>query len=224
MHHTTIAQRPFASRAALPAAIAAVLMLSACQTTDTQRRTAIGTGVGAITGAVIASATGGKAGTGAIAGAALGGIGTYIWSNNMERQRQELEAATRGTGVNVSRTADNQLKLDIPSDISFDSGSANVRPEFQAVLNRFAQGMKTLPNAKVIIVGHTDNSGSAAVNDPLSLHRANATREYVVRQGISAARISTEGRGASQPIADNGTAAGRAKNRRVEIFVAEATQ
>lgn len=222
MQHTT--QRPLSSHAALPAAIAAVLMLSACQTTDTQRRTAIGTGVGAITGAVIASATGGKAGTGAIAGAALGGIGTYIWSNNMERQRQELEAATRGTGVNVSRTADNQLKLDIPSDISFDSGSANVRPEFQAVLNRFAQGMKTLPNAKVIIVGHTDNSGGAAINDPLSLHRANATREYVVRQGISAARISTEGRGASQPIADNGTAAGRAKNRRVEIFVAESAQ
>ena len=101
-------------------ALVAVLTVSGCADTgmsDTQRRTAIGTGVGAVAGAVIASATGGKAGVGAVAGAAIGGIGTYIWSATMERQRQELEAATRGTGVTVSRTNDNQLKLAIPSDI-----------------------------------------------------------------------------------------------------------
>lgn len=224
MRHSHLFSHRNLRRAALPGVVAAALALSACQTTDTQRRSAIGVGVGAVTGAIIASATGGKAGVGAVAGAAIGGLGTYIWSTNMERQRQELEAATRGTGVGVTRTADNQLKLDIPSDISFDSGSANVRPQFQHILNRFAQGMQTLPNARVTIVGHTDSSGGPAINEPLSLHRANATRDYIVRQGVSASRFHTEGRGASQPVADNGTAAGRAQNRRVEIFVAEMAQ
>ena len=99
-------------------ALAAVLSLTGCETmTETQRNTAIGVGVGALAGAGVAKATGGKAGKGALIGAAVGGVGTYIWSATMERQRQELEAATRGTGVTVSRTNDNQLKLAIPSDI-----------------------------------------------------------------------------------------------------------
>ncbi len=102
-------------------ALVAVLTVSGCADTgmsDTQRRTAIGTGVGAVAGAVIASATGGKAGVGAVAGAAIGGIGTYIWSANMEKRKREMQEATQGTGIGVSQTADNRLKLDIPSDVS----------------------------------------------------------------------------------------------------------
>ena len=188
---------------------------------DTQRRTATGAGVGALAGAVLSSATGGKAGTGALAGAAVGGLGTYIWSQNMERQKREMEQATQGTGVAVSQTADNQLKLDIPSDISFDTGRSDIKGNFAPVLDRFAAGLRDNQNTDVRIVGHTDNTGSDAVNNPLSVERANSTRNYLTARGVSGTRIHVEGQGSYQPIASNATADGRSRNRRVEIFVGE---
>lgn len=203
-------------------ALTAALALAGCETmTETQRNTAIGLGVGALAGAGVAKATGGKAGTGALIGAAVGGVGTYIWSANMERQRKELEAATRGTGVTISRTSDNQLKMAIPSDVSFDSNSAYIKSQFRPVLNSFTASLRRNPNTHVVIFGHTDSTGGAHINDPLSLRRANATRDYIFSQGVRGPRIQTEGRGAREPIASNDSAWGRAKNRRVEVFVAE---
>ena len=205
-------------------ALVAVLTVSGCADTgmsDTQRRTAIGTGVGAVAGAVIASATGGKAGVGAVAGAAIGGIGTYIWSANMEKRKREMQEATQGTGIGVSQTADNRLKLDIPSDVSFDTGRYDIKSNFAPILNRFADGLRSTPNYTVDIIGHTDSTGSDAVNNPLSIARAESTRNFLTMRGISGARIQVEGRGSHQPIADNATADGRARNRRVEIFVGE---
>ena len=205
-------------------ALVAVLTVSGCADTgmsDTQRRTAIGTGVGAVAGAVIASATGGKAGVGAVAGAAIGGIGTYIWSANMEKRKREMQEATQGTGIGVSQTADNRLKLDIPSDVSFDTGRYDIKSNFAPILNRFADGLRSTPNYTVDIIGHTDSTGSDAVNNPLSINRASAVRDYLVARGVAAQRIGIEGRGARQPIADNSTPSGRAMNRRVEVFVAE---
>ncbi len=204
-------------------ALATAVALTGCETmTDTQRNTALGVGIGALAGAGIAKATGGKAGTGALIGAAVGGVGTNIWSANMERQRQELEAATRGTGVTVSRTADNQLQLAIPSDISFDSNSATIKSQFRPVLNSFADSLRRNPGTHVVIVGHTDSTGGAHINDPLSLNRANAARDYIFNQGVRGPRIQTEGRGAREPVASNESAWGRAKNRRIDIFVAQA--
>ena len=204
-------------------ALAAAMTLTACETmTETQRNTALGVGVGALAGAGIAKATGGKAGTGALIGAAVGGIGTYIWSANMERQRKELEAATRGTGVTVSRTSDNQLKMAIPADISFDTNSAHIKSQFRPVLNSFVSSLRSNPNTHVIVVGHTDSTGNASINDPLSLNRANATRDYIFSQGVRGPRIQTDGRGAREPVASNDSNWGRSKNRRVEIFVAQA--
>lgn len=208
------------------AALAAILTISGCSSTgggmtDNQRRTAIGTGVGAVAGALIAKGTGGKAGVGAVAGAAVGGLGTYIWSKNMENRKREMEAATQGTGVGVSQTTDNRLKLDIPSDISFDTGRYDIKSNFAPVLNRFAEGLRNTPNYTVDIIGHTDNTGTDAINDPLSVNRANATRSYLVNRGANGARIYTEGRGSREPIASNATAAGRAQNRRVEIYMGE---
>lgn len=204
-------------------ALATAVALTGCETmTDTQRNTALGVGIGALAGAGIAKATGGKAGTGALIGAAVGGVGTYIWSANMERQRQELEAATRGTGVTVSRTADNQLQLAIPSDISFDSNSATIKSQFRPVLNSFSDSLRRNPGTHVVIVGHTDSTGGAHINDPLSLNRANAARDYIFNQGVRGPRIQTEGRGAREPVASNESAWGRAKNRRIDIFVAQA--
>ena len=134
-----------------------------------------------------------------------------------------MEQATQGTGIAVSQTADNQLKLDIPSDLSFDSGQYHIKPGLHAVLDRFATTLNQNPVTTLRIVGHTDNVGSDATNNPLSVNRAAATRDYLVSRGVASKRISIDGRGEQEPIADNATAAGRAKNRRVEIFVAEAT-
>ena len=201
---------------------AALILVTGCASMDdTQRRTATGAGVGALAGAVIGSATGGNAGTGAVVGAGVGALGTYIWSQNMERQKREMEQATRGTGVGVTQTADNQLMLNIPSDISFAVGRSDIQPNFAPVLDQFAMGLRNNPNADVRIVGHTDNTGSDAINYPLSQRRADSTKNYLVAKGVNATRITTEGKGSMQPVASNATEAGRAENRRVEVFVGQ---
>jgi len=204
---------------------AAVLLVTGCadmNMSDTQRRTAVGAGAGAAGGAVLGALVGGgNAGKGALIGAGVGALGTYIWSNNMEKQKREMEAATRGTGIGVSQTSDNLLKLDIPSDVSFDTGRANVKSNFAPVLDRFAASLQSNPASTVRIVGHTDSTGSDAVNDPLSVDRAAATRDYVVMRGVDARRFTIEGRGSRQPVASNDNNAGRAQNRRVEIYIGE---
>ena len=201
---------------------AVVILATGCASMDdTQRRTATGAGVGALAGAVIGSATGGTAGTGAVLGAGVGALGTYIWSQNMERQKREMEQATRGTGIAVSQTADNQLMLNIPSDISFAVGRSDIQPNFAPVLDQFAMGLRNNPYSDVRIVGHTDSTGSEAVNNPLSIDRAASTRNYLVNRGVDGRRIAIDGMGERYPIASNDTAEGRARNRRVEIFVGE---
>ncbi len=188
--------------------------------------TAVGAGAGAVAGAAIGRATsGGSPGRstaqGALAGAALGALGGYLWSNRMEAQKQRMEVATRGTGVEVTQTADNQLKLNIPSDISFDTGRADIKPNFRSVLDQFAQGLRENAGSTVRVIGHTDSTGSDALNNPLSVDRAASTRNYLVDRGVAANRIAIDGRGEREPIADNNSDAGRARNRRVEIFVGE---
>ncbi|BFO57935.1 MULTISPECIES: OmpA family protein [Comamonadaceae] len=210
------------SRTLIAATAAVVLLASGCANmTDTQRRTATGAGVGAAGGAVLGAVTGGNAGTGALIGAGVGALGTYIWSQHMERQKQEMQQVTQGTGVVVTQTQDNQLKLDIPSDISFATNRSDIQPNFAPVLDRFAEGLRNNPNAEVRIVGYTDSTGNDSINNPLSLDRATSTRNYLTSRGVSGARIQVEGRGAREPVATNDTADGRARNRRVEIYVGE---
>ena len=203
---------------------AATLFISGCadmNMSDTQRRAAIGAGAGALGGAVLSSATGGKAGTGAVLGAGVGALGTYIWSQNMEKQKREMQQATQGTGIGVVQTQDNQLRLDIPSDISFDTGRSDISRSFSPVLDRFANSLRENQNTDLRIVGHTDNTGSDAINNPLSMDRAASTRSYLVSRGVDGRRIAIGGMGERYPIASNDTADGRARNRRVEIFVGE---
>jgi outer membrane protein OmpA-like peptidoglycan-associated protein len=193
--------------------------------TETQRGTAIGTGIGAATGAVIGKATGDgdrdRAVKGAVIGGIAGAVAGNVWSKRMEAQKRQMEQATTGTGVEVSQTPDNRLKLEIPSDISFATGRADIEPNFRTVLNRFATSLQDNPGTMVTIMGHTDSTGSDAINNALSLNRADAVRDYLVARGVSPNRINIDGRGSREPIASNNTAAGRAANRRVEIFVAE---
>ena len=208
-------------RAALAAACVVALAGCASQSYNPNptRDTAIGAGVGAAVGAAV---HGSNRTHGALAGAAVGALGSYIWSSQMAKQKQQMEAATQGTGVQVTQTADNQLKLEVPSDVSFATGSAQLAPGLEPVLNRFAQTLNENPKTTVRIVGHTDSTGSDAINDPLSVNRASSVRNYLVARGVATQRIAIDGRGAREPIADNATEAGRARNRRVDIFVGEA--
>ncbi|OGB20613.1 MAG: hypothetical protein A3I66_22875 [Burkholderiales bacterium RIFCSPLOWO2_02_FULL_57_36] len=208
-------------------AIAVTVLIAGCaEMSPTQKGTATGAGIGAGLGAIIGGTTGDGGGKRAAGGAVLGGaagalIGN-IWSTRMENQKRTMEQATQGTGVQVTQTADNRLKLEIPSDISFDTGRSDIKSNFRPVLDRFSSTLNENPATTVTIIGHTDNTGSDAINNPLSVDRAANTRDYVSSRGVASNRFSVSGRGSYEPIASNNDNAGRARNRRVEIYVAEA--
>ncbi|MEA5098662.1 MAG: OmpA family protein [Burkholderiaceae bacterium] len=202
-------------------ALAAAVALSGCTNmTQTEQDTLGGAALGAIAGAAIGSASG-NAGHGAIIGAVVGGTAGHIWSSRMEEQRIAMQRATHGTGVQVTQTADNRLKLYIPSDVSFQTGRADISPRFARILDRFAMSLNYNPGTFVTIIGHTDSSGSDSVNLPLSRDRAFSVRNYLVSRGVDPNRFAVEGRGSYEPLVSNATPRGRARNRRVEIFVAE---
>lgn len=205
-------------------ALALSFVLSGCANmSETQKGTAKGAAIGAGAGAVVGAVAGGKKGAviGAVAGGAVGGVVGNVWTKRLEEQKRQMEEATAGTGVAVTQTADNRLKLDIPSDVSFDINRADIKPNFRPILDTFAKGLVGNPNATVTIIGHTDSSGSDAINNPLSLNRAASARDYLVARGVAFNRIGIDGRGSREPLVVNDTAANKAKNRRVEIFVAE---
>jgi len=211
------------SRVSIVALAAASIGLASCESMSSrQRHTAVGAGAGAATGAVVSKATGGNAATGAVVGGAIGAVAGNLWSKRMEDKRADMNRATQGTGIQVARTNDNQLRVAVPSDFSFDTGSAAIKPQMRPVLDQFAQGLS--PNQRVTIVGHTDNVGGEAVNNRLSLERAAAVREYLRLRGLDSSRILVNGRGEVEPIANNDTAVGRAENRRVEMFLSEPAQ
>jgi outer membrane protein OmpA-like peptidoglycan-associated protein len=205
-------------------ALAAGLALAGCANmSEREQGTAKGAGIGAAAGAVLGAVTGNSntAAKGAVIGGIAGAIGGNLWSKKMEDKRRAMEQATQGTGVDVTRTADNQLKLNVPSDISFDTGRADIKPNLRSVLDSFANGLRDDPTTRIRIIGHTDSTGSDAINDPLSLQRARSVKNYLADRGIADSRIEAEGRGEHEPIADNSSDAGRAKNRRVEILLRE---
>ena len=174
-------------------------------------------------GALLGGALDGKDGAekGVLIGAAAGATGGHIWSTRMQEQKAAMEKATQGTGIKVIKTDDNRLKLDIPSDVPVGSGRYAVSPAFRTILGTFASSLVANPASLVVIEGHTDSVGSAASNLRLSQDRAPSTRDYLAAKGVTMARTSTNGYGETSPTADNASSAGRAHNRRVEIFVAE---
>ncbi|RSZ38388.1 MULTISPECIES: OmpA family protein [unclassified Variovorax] len=143
------------------------------------------------------------------------------WTARLAALKSDLETSTKGTGVVIEQTTDNQLHVVIPNELSFDTGRSNVKRNLAQVLDKVAEGLKSATAASVRVVGHTDNTGSEEGNERLSVSRADSVRNHLVSRGVSTTVITTDGRGSREPLADNGTAAGRAQNRRVEIFVAE---
>jgi outer membrane protein OmpA-like peptidoglycan-associated protein len=177
--------------------------------------------VGAATGAVVGAATGGNVATGAVVGGAVGAVAGNLWSRHMEAKRVEMQRATQGTGIDVARTSDNQLRVSVPSDFSFDPGSAQIKPQMRPVLDQLAQGLD--PRTRLTIVGHTDSVGSDELNNRLSIDRAANVRDYLRYHGVDPGHMIVNGRGEYEPIANNDTSIGRAVNRRVEIFLSEPT-
>ncbi len=190
---------------------------------ETQQGTGQGALLGASAGAIIGVLAGdGKgAAIGAGVGAGVGAAAGYAWSQRMEEQKRQMQASTAGTNISVSRTQDNRLKVNIPSDHSFDTGRAEIKNNMRPVLDSFAESMVQNSSTMVVIVGHTDDSGNDTINNPLSVDRAASTRDYLVRQGVPSNRFSIEGHGSYEPVAVNNSARNRAQNRRVEIFVFE---
>jgi outer membrane protein OmpA-like peptidoglycan-associated protein len=184
--------------------------------------TAVGTGVGAGTGAALGAIFGGGKGAaiGAGVGAAVGGVTGYNWQNI----RNRMTGATKGTGTQITEQPDGSLKLNIPSSVTFDTSSYAIKPSFAPVLDQLAQTMQQNPEIVASVVGHTDSTGSPQYNQTLSVNRAQSVTGYLAQHGVAPQRLSATGMGPNQPIADNNTEAGRAANRRVEIYLRATAQ
>jgi len=183
-------------------------------------RTAIGGAGGAGLGYLLGSVIGGK--TARIVGAGIGGVAGGVVGYQMDKQIKELKEDTAGSGIDVSQEGDGIL-LNLP-DVTFAVDSTEISPSFQASLDSVAQSMVKYPDSLVDVYGHTDSTGSDAYNLDLSKRRADSVARYLISRGVSSARIQTQGMGKNYPVADNTTAEGRAKNRRVEIKITPVTQ
>ena len=210
---------------------AAGAVVAAC-TTDpfTGERKVSNTAIGAGTGALLGTATGliiGKttsassrkamlvgAGIGALAG---GGVGLY-----MDNQEAKLRERLRGSGVSVTRVGQD-IVLNMPSNVTFATDSADIKPQFFETLNSVAIVLNEFNRTLVDVTGHTDSTGSAAHNQRLSERRAATVAEYLVAQGNNPQRFQVLGMGQNEPIASNATPEGRAQNRRVEIRIVPLT-
>lgn len=185
---------------------------------DPNARAKGGAVMGAMIGGFAGAASGGddklaKAVVGAAAGAALGGaIG-----NSLDNQASELRAQM-SPNTRITNTG-NALVVTMPQDILFATDSASLRPDLQGDLRAVAANLVRYPASRVQVVGHTDNTGSAAYNQDLSERRAQSVASVLVSNGVQYNRVSSYGRGFNQPIASNATPEGRAQNRRVEITI-----
>ncbi|MFP4640240.1 MAG: OmpA family protein [Guyparkeria sp.] len=204
-------------------AAASALVLAGCAQnpyTSEQDKTAkgatIGAGAGALLGNVVAG-SGNRTG-GTLIGAAVGATVGGLVGRQMDEQERQLRQEMEGTGVDVQREGDT-IRLQAPESITFDTNSADIKPQFRDSLNQVAQSIREYPNTVVRVEGHTDSTGSAANNQSLSLNRAESVTSYLSRQGVEPSRMQAVGYGFSRPVATNDTPEGRAQNRRVEILI-----
>lgn len=211
--------------------VAAATALSGCQTTDPYTgeqetsKTTYGAALGALAGAVVGAATGDNAkerrkraligaGAGAIAG---GSVGYY-----MDQQEAKLRKQLAGTGVSVTRNGDN-LTLNMPGNITFQTGSADLNADFFRVLDSVGLVLKEYDKTLIAIAGHTDSVGSDDMNQKLSENRALSVGKYLTGKGVAEQRLVIMGYGEARPVASNETAEGRSQNRRVELTLEPVT-
>jgi outer membrane protein OmpA-like peptidoglycan-associated protein len=177
----------------------------------------IGGIAGAIAGGVISNNRNGHSGKrGAIVGGLAGTAAGAIVGAMMDKQERQLRQIN---GVDVTRTADNELKVTVKNDVLFDYNSAGLRSASRSSLREMANVFEQYPNTTLAVEGFTDSTGSAAYNERLSERRAASVANYLESLGVRGSRVDTIGYGESRPRASNNTASGRQLNRRVEIHV-----
>jgi len=206
----------YVNRLAALACVTTLATAGCASMNNTQRGAAAGAGVGGAIGAVIGHNTGSTA-RGAIIGAVVGGAAGAVIGHQMDRQARDLEGDL-GQNAEVSRVGEG-IAVTFASGILFPYNSSDVLPAGRENLRQLAQSLQRYPGTEVLIVGHTDNTGSDAYNQQLSERRSMSAKSYLVSMGIPSDRIRTAGRGEAEPIASNETEAGRQQNRRVEIAI-----
>ena len=207
----------------LTLSLMALLTLTACapgpEPTNGKTRMANGAILGGMAGAFFGATRKDddklkNAAIGAAFGAALGGaVGATL-----DKQAADLRGSIENSNISVTNMGD-YLIVNMPQDVLFATGSASLRPDLTRDLGAVARNLITYPNSRIEVIGHTDNTGSAALNQDLSQRRASAVASVLSGSGVPAARIAIIGRGEDAPIASNLSNAGRAQNRRVEIII-----
>ena len=180
-----------------------------------------GAGIGAVGGAAIGAGIGrvlGNTALGTAIGGVLGGTAGTLIGRKMDKQKKELEASVKD--AKIESVNDGQaIRVTFDSGILFATSSASLSAASQATLRKFAANLAEHSDTDLLIVGHTDNTGSDRVNNPLSYNRAASVRTFLLSQGVAETRMKVEGKGSAEPVADNSTVAGRRDNRRVEVYI-----
>lgn len=190
--------------------------LTGCASMNNQQKGAV---VGATTGGVVGGMIGrnnGSTAAGAIIGATVGGVAGSIIGRRMDRQAEELRQEI--PGATVERVGEG-IAITFDSGILFDFNSEVLRGEARENLRNLATSLDRYPGTDLMIIGHTDNIGSAAYNQRLSERRANAAASFLASQGVARSRLQAVGRAFNEPVADNDSERGRQQNRRVEIAI-----
>lgn len=207
---------PARNRALIAVVLGVTLVSGGCASMSrTERGAAGGAAAGAAVGGLIGRATGSTA-RGAIIGAVVGGAAGAAIGRRMDRQAEEL--ASRLPNATVQRVGEG-IAVTFESGILFDVDSDVLRPASRENLTNLANSVQDYEGTEILVVGHTDATGPDSYNQALSERRANAARVFLLRQGVDPDRVEAVGRGESEAIADNDTAAGRQENRRVEVAI-----
>ncbi|NNE35715.1 MAG: OmpA family protein, partial [Rhodothermales bacterium] len=178
-----------------------------------------GAGVGAAAGAVIGGVIGSRSddtGKGAIIGAVVGGTAGAIIGTQMDKQAKELEEELED--ATIERVGEG-IQITMDSAILFDFNSSELRSSSEESLAKLAASLLEYPNTDLVVIGHTDNSGSEEYNQRLSERRAQSAASVLFRSGVTESRVEVGGRGEMEPIDSNETNLGRQANRRVEIAI-----
>lgn len=202
-------------------AAAVAVALAGCAADDPNRRAKTGAAIGAVAGAVLGHQLDDDSGR--FVGAAVGALAGGAVGHYMDNQQKEFDAALaeeqRQNAIEIQRLQDETLKIDIASEVSFDFGSAAIKPAFRPTLDKVGDVLQRYDRSIVHVVGHTDSVGSEAYNQRLSEQRAQSVVDYLAGTGVPRERLRAEGRGELEPRDSNATEAGRQLNRRVELFV-----
>ena len=204
----------------IAAGLCAALVMVGCNVSNTAKGTAIGAGGGAALGAIIGKIAGNTAVGAAIGGVVGAGTGAIIGSK-MDRAKKQAEAVKNAQVQTITDANGLEaIKVTFDSGILFATNKADLNAESKASLQQFATVLKDNNECDIAIFGHTDNTGSDAINNPLSKKRAQSVSSYLKSQGVSASQIKTvDGQGSTNPVADNATVEGRKQNRRVEVYM-----